>query len=165
MKTIVLIGMMGCGKTTSGKLLGEKLNIPVMDIDEQIEKSSHKTVAEIFAQDGEMFFRELEKNTIKHLFKRENLILSLGGGAFENNETRELLLNNSIVVYLKTSAQNIFARLKNNTDRPLLKNNMTVGKIQEIIDIRNKNYELAHFTISTDNKNPNQITDEILGVI
>lgn len=165
MKTIVLIGMMGSGKTTIGKLLGEKLTLRCIDIDVIIEQNEKRTVSEIFQNEGEKYFRNIERETIKKNFTNKNLIISLGGGAFEDQLTQELLLKNSTVIYLKTSPNVILERIKNNTNRPLLKNQMTVEKIQSIILQRQKNYELANITILTDNKNTDKIVEEILGVI
>lgn len=165
MKTIVLIGMMGSGKTTIGKLLGEKLTLRSIDIDVIIEQNEKRTVSEIFQNEGEKYFRNIERETIKKIFTNKDLIISLGGGAFEDQLTRELLLKNSTVIYLKTSPNVILERIKNNTNRPLLKNQMTVEKIQSIILQRQKNYELANITILTDNKNTDKIVEEILGVI
>lgn len=165
MKTITIIGMMGSGKTTLGKLLGKKLGLESVDIDSAIEEQTGESISEIFSKYGEEHFSTLEKNTIKNIFNSENKIISTGGGAFENKETRDLLINNSIVIYLKTTPEIIFERIKNNTQRPLLKNNMTTDKISEILAGRQKNYELAHHTIVTDNKNPNEIMEEILGVL
>lgn len=165
MKTIVLIGMMGSGKTTIGKLLGEKLTLRSIDIDVIIEQNEKRTVSELFQNEGEKYFRNIERETIKKNFTNKDLIISLGGGAFEDQLTQELLLKNSTVIYLKTSPNVILERIKNNTNRPLLKNQMTVEKIQSIILQRQKNYELANITILTDNKNTDKIVDEILGVI
>lgn len=165
MKTIVLIGMMGSGKTTIGKLLGEKLTLRSIDIDVIIEQNEKRTVSEIFQNEGEKYFRNIERETIKENFTNKDLIISLGGGAFEDQLTQELLLKNSTVIYLKTSPNVILERIKNNTNRPLLKNQMTVEKIQSIILQRQKNYELANITILTDNKNTDKIVEEILGVI
>lgn len=165
MKTIVLIGMMGSGKTTIGKLLGEKLTLRSIDIDVIIEQNEKRTVSEIFQNKGEKYFRNIERETIKKNFTNKDLIISLGGGAFEDQLTQELLLKNSTVIYLKTSPNVILERIKNNTNRPLLKNQMTVEKIQSIILQRQKNYELANITILTDNKNTDKIVEEILGVI
>lgn len=165
MKTIVLIGMMGSGKTTIGKLLGEKLTLRSIDIDVIIEQNEKRTVSEIFQNEGEKYFRNIERETIKKNFTNKDLIISLGGGAFEDQLTQELLLKNSTVIYLKTSPNVILERIKNNTNRPLLKNQMTVEKIQSIILQRQKNYELANITILTDNKNTDKIIEEILGVI
>lgn len=165
MKTIVLIGMMGSGKTTIGKLLGEKLTLRSIDIDVIIEQNKKRTVSEIFQNEGEKYFRNIERETIEKNFTNKDLIISLGGGAFEDQLTQELLLKNSTVIYLKTSPNVILERIKNNTNRPLLKNQMTVEKIQSIILQRQKNYELANITILTDNKNTDKIVEEILGVI
>lgn len=165
MKTIVLIGMMGSGKTTIGKLLGEKLTLRSIDIDVIIEQNEKRTISEIFQNEGEKYFRNIERETIKKNFTNKDLIISLGGGAFEDQLTQELLLKNSTVIYLKTSPNVILERIKNNTNRPLLKNQMTVEKIQSIILQRQKNYELANITILTNNKNTDKIVEEILGVI
>lgn len=165
MKTIVLIGMMGSGKTTIGKLLGEKLTLRSIDIDVIIEHNEKRTISEIFQNEGEKYFRNIERETIKKNFTNKDLIISLGGGAFEDQLTQKLLLKNSTVIYLKTSPNVILERIKNNTNRPLLKNQMTVEKIQSIILQRQKNYELANITILTDNKNTDKIVEEILGVI
>ena len=162
MKTIVLTGMSGSGKSTVGKFLSENLNVKFIDIDEQIVLKENKSINEIFTQNGEQYFRNLEVQTIKELFETTDLIISLGGGAFENEQTRNFLLNNSIVFYLKTSEKVIYERLKNSFDRPLLNKNMTLEHIKSILDIRKKNYELAHFTIITDNNDIEEIGSEII---
>ena len=130
-----------------------------------LDPNEKRTVSEIFQNEGEKYFRNIERETIKKNFTNKDLIISLGGGAFEDQLTQELLLKNSTVIYLKTSPNVILERIKNNTNRPLLKNQMTVEKIQSIILQRQKNYELANITILTDNKNTDKIVEEILGVI
>ena len=162
MKTIVLTGMSGSGKSTVGKFLSENLNVKFIDIDEQIVLKENKSINEIFTQNGEQYFRNLEVQTIKELFETTDLIISLGGGAFENEQTRNFLLNNSIVFYLKTSEKAIYERLKNSFDRPLLNKNMTLEHIKSILNIRKNNYELAHFLIITDNKDIKEIGSEII---
>ncbi len=163
MKTIVLTGMMGSGKSTIGKLLSEYLQYEYVETDSIIEYCENMTITEIFETKGEELFREIESKIIKNVFKTKDQILSLGGGAFENKETRDFLKKNAFVIYLKTSPEKIFERIKKDTSRPLLKNNMTIEKIKEIINIREKNYESAHLTILTDNKLPSEIIKEITG--
>ena len=167
MKTIILTGMMGAGKTTVAHILGEKLNIKSIDIDTLIEQNEGEKISEIFSNKGEEYFRKIEKETIENIFTPtpENLVISLGGGALENSETREFLLNNSTVIYLKTSPKIIYERIKNNTSRPLLCDNMSVEKITEILEKREANYQSATITITTDNKTPNQIAEENIGVL
>jgi len=165
METIVLTGMMGAGKSTVGQILAQQLQVEFVDIDSLIEKQENKSIAKIFEISGEDYFRTLEKNMIKNSFKPQNQILSLGGGAFENPETQEFLISNSTVIYLKASPETILERVKNNNSRPLLNNNNKLQKITEIINIRKQNYEKAHYIITTDNKNPNEVANEITGVI
>lgn len=165
MKTIVLTGMMGSGKSTIGKLLADKLNLEFVDIDTFIEKKENITISEIFKLKGENYFRQVEKETIQTIFKSQNLVISLGGGAFENDETRKFLIKNSCVLYLKTSPEIIFQRIKNNNERPLLCGNISVEKITEILSKREKNYETASNIITTDNKTPKKIIKEITGVL
>ena len=150
MKAIVLTGMPGSGKTTVGMHLSKDLNIDFVDIDSAIEKSENRTISEIFANDGEKYFRVLESKIIKESFG-DNKVISLGGGAFEDPITRSFLLKNSIVIYLKTSVQEIYKRVKNNSQRPLLNDDMSAEKINKILSVREKNYELARLTIMTDN--------------
>jgi len=139
MKTIVLTGMSGSGKSSVGKFLADKFFCRFFDIDEQIILNEKKSINEIFAQNGEKYFRDLEVQTIKSIFNPENLVISLGGGAFENENTRNFLLNNSIVIYLKTSPETILERLKNADDRPLLNNNMNLERIKNMLNSRKNN--------------------------
>lgn len=165
MKTIILTGMMGSGKSAIGKILASSLGLKCIDIDNYIEEKENTSIAKIFELHGEKYFREIEKNAIQEVFTSANSVISLGGGAFENIETREFLLKNSTTIYLKTSPEIIFERIKNNTERPLLNNNMTIEKITEILTKREKNYEKAQKIIITDNKTPADIIQEITGAL
>lgn len=161
MKTICLIGMMGAGKTSVAKLLATHRNLSFLDIDSIIEKNEKTSISEIFEHKGEKYFRKLEQQTIFDNFLEENAVISLGGGAFENEKTRKFLLENSTVIYLKTSPITIYNRIKNDTSRPLLNNKMNIENIEEIIKKREGNYLLAHKVISTDNKTLEQIVLEL----
>ena len=165
MKTIVITGMMGAGKTTVAKLLADALNLKCLDIDTIVEQQEKMTIAEMFAQKGESYFRKLENQTIISNFQNEELVISLGGGALENPQTRNFLLKNSNIVFLKTSPEIIFERIKNNTSRPLLNNKMSVDKIKEILNKREKNYNTATIVVNTDNKLPNMVVREIIGAL
>lgn len=166
MRKITLIGMMGSGKTTIGKILSEQTGISAIDLDDFIENKENESISEIFKTKGEQYFRTVEAITIKELTQTtSSQILSLGGGTFENEQTRELLLKNSTVIYLETTPEEIFKRIQKTNNRPLLKNNMTIEKISEIIAQRKNNYNLAHHKILTDGKTPSKIAEEILGAL
>ncbi len=165
-KNVALIGMMGCGKTTIGKELNRLLpNLRFIDIDEEIEKSSGKKISEIFLKFGERHFRILESEKIKFVFDKTNQIVSLGGGAFENPENRKIILENSTVIYLKTSAQEIYTRIKDEYHRPLLSKNSSLDRINEIMLKREPNYLKADIIIETDKKLPDETAKNILEVL
>lgn len=167
MGNIILIGMMGCGKTTIGEELSKLLpDYKYVDIDLEIEKSTQKKISDIFLKHGEPFFRMLETDKIKKVCNESgNQIISVGGGAFEDKQNQNLLLKSGKVIYLKTSASQIYERIKSETHRPLLRKDFSVGKIKEIMSKREKNYKKADIIISTDKKEPQKVAKEILGVI
>ena len=160
---ITLIGMMGSGKTTTGKELEKELEgFALFDMDSEIEKSQGCSVPEIFFIFWEALFRKKETKTIGKRLEKDNIIISTGGGVFENPKNRSLLLEKTKVIYLKTSPEVIFDRIKTETHRPLLGNNFNPEKISAIIEARQANYEKAHFTIDTDFKSPYNIVTEII---
>lgn len=161
MKAIVLIGMSGAGKSTTAKFLSAKINKKYIDIDTLIEKQENLDISSIFTQKGEVYFRNLEKEILKQYSTQENIIIATGGGAFENKETRDILLEKTYVIYLETSENILFERIKNEKNRPLLINNPQES-IEKLLNKRRKNYKLAHFTILTDNKTTEQIANEII---
>ena len=178
-KNIVLIGMMGCGKTTTGDELSRELpNYKYIDIDAEIEKSTQKKISEICLKHGEAFFRMLETEKVKQFCNGEKAIIAAGGGAFENPENRKLMLETSHVIYLKATPQEIYNRIMtevlepdiNHTNaigrkRPLLKKNFSIEKISSIMQLRSKNYEKADITIDTTGKSPYDVVREILGAL
>ena len=166
MKNISLIGMMGAGKTYIGDILGSKFkNFTSVDTDSLVEYHFNMSIPEIFNQKGEDFFRDAETHVIKMACERKNLIISLGGGAFEREENRKILKETSTVVYLETSPKTIYERIKNCKNRPLLKEGFDEDKITQILKKREKNYKLADFIISTDKKSVDEIVEEISKVI
>jgi shikimate kinase len=166
---IILTGMMGCGKSTIAKDLSQQLkNYKLVDIDREIEKSTQKKISEIFLRHGEPFFRMLETEKIKLFCKKDNQIISIGGGAFESEENRKILCKDNLVIYLKASPQDIFERLKKEAGdkkRPLLRKDFSIEKITAIMEKREKNYKKAHKIIDTTGKTPYNIVQEIVGAL
>ena len=165
MKNIVLVGMMGAGKTTVGELLATKLNRELKDIDCVIEQEQKKSIIEIFTDDGEEAFRKLESETIEKFSNMSDLIISTGGGALEKANNLSILQKNGIIIYLKADIEELFKRVKNETQRPLLKEQDPLEVIKKLIKKRKKFYLMADITIITDNKSPEKITEEIIKAI
>jgi shikimate kinase len=158
---VSLIGMMGTGKTTVGLELSKKLGVQFCDLDEEIEAQEKRKISEIFEKNGEAYFRDIENNLLKQKISVENaIVLSCGGGAFLSEENRNILLENSIVIWLTASAENIFKRLKGDDSRPLL-NDFSLEKIKELITLRTESYKKAHFEIATDSGNIEEICEKI----
>lgn len=157
---IVLIGLMGAGKSTVGKALANVLNRDFIDIDEEIVKQENMSINDIFDQKSEAYFRELETQVITKFCNRKNTVISLGGGAFEKGVNREILLKSSTVIYLYADANTLYERIKTDSSRPLLKCDDPRGKLNELLKKREPNYLKAHYTIDT-NKRLEEILENI----
>ena len=162
MKNIVLIGLMGAGKTTSCKIISEVLGYPLIDTDELIEKNTKTTINEIFETKGEQYFRELETNTIKELSKKNGVIISTGGGVVENLINLELLGKNGIIFYLESTPEILYQRLKTDATRPLLKTENPLNTLKMLLAKRIRKYKLADYGINTDHSDFKKIADEII---
>jgi len=160
---ISLIGMMGCGKSTIGKLLAQYFtDFKLIDTDEMIVKSESKDINTIFALKGENYFRDLETQILLKILKNDSQIISTGGGIIKSEANRKLLKENSLVIYLKADAATLFKRVKNNKERPLLNVENMQEKINILLNERTKFYEEAHIVIDTTNKNIDIIQKEIV---
>lgn len=142
MKNIVLIGFMGCGKSTTGLKLSWKLKLPVEDTDKMIEKKAGCSISEIFAKDGEEAFRQMETELLRQISEsRYSRILSVGGGTPVREENRELLKKCGSVVYLRIRPETVYERLKGDMTRPLLQCEDPLGRIRELLEARREAYE------------------------
>ena len=163
---ISLIGMMGSGKTSTGKMLADRLSeFTFIDTDSKIVDQEKRTINDIFKENGESYFRTLETNILREIFKSDNQIISTGGGIICSDENIQLLKGNSLVFYLRADDNTLFERVKNNKERPLLNVDNMHEKIISLLDKRHLQYEKAHFIIDTDNKTIETVTEEITGVI
>ncbi|MFQ6677596.1 MAG: shikimate kinase [Fidelibacterota bacterium] len=159
---IYLIGMMGSGKTTVGKLLADKLQTAFIDLDEMIETNTQKTVRDIFEQNGELHFRKLESETLVNV-NQKNSVVACGGGIVLKKSNRSFMRLTGKVVFLNSSIDELVNRLKTAPDRPLLKGGQVKEKMNNIWIERKKYYkETAHITINVDGQTPKQITELII---
>ena len=161
---IILIGYMGCGKTSLGKKLSYKERIALLDTDKMSEQKQGMTVSEIFDEKGEGAFRVMETECLKEIMGySEKYVISVGGGLPVKEENRELLKELGSVVYLRAKPDTIFERLKNDTSRPLLRGDDPKGKIESMIKQRGPVYELAaDCIVDVDEKGYEVIIGEIL---
>ena len=165
-KNIVLVGLMATGKTTIGKLLGQKLDRSVLDTDDMIEAAAGKTISEIFSEDGEGKFRELESQMFTEACQKKEMIISTGGGAMQREENNQLAQTQQ-TIHLRSTAKTLAQRIElSDQKRPLvegLKGKDLIDLAQKYIDERDENYtKAAAFIIDTDDKTPDEISEKII---
>ena len=167
MDNIILIGFMGSGKSTVGIKLSYRLRHAMEDTDKLIEKEEGRTISEIFATDGEAYFRNLETECLKKLIQTANQkIISVGGGLPIREENHALLKKLGTVVYLRAKAETIYERVKHDTSRPLLQGDDPKGKIKTLMAQRADIYEKASdVIIDVDDKDFDTIIDEIVRAV
>lgn len=170
---IYLTGFMGAGKSTVGPILANTLGWEFYDLDRVIEKNQNKKIKEIFEAEGEDYFRKLEMSMIMELSKIDNAVISLGGGTIRNEEILNLLKSTGKLIYLKTSPEASYKRLRYKRDRPNLINEQEdepskdelLDKINNLLETRSKYYEQADFTINTDSFSVGKTIDKIVKLI
>lgn len=149
-KTIVLVGMMGAGKTAVGRALAQRLGVPFLDSDAEIEAAANMTVPEIFVRDGEPFFRQKESQVISRLLDEERCVLSTGGGAFMSQKNRDMISERGVSVWLKADSDVLWNRVKHKDTRPLLRTGNPRATLQEIYEARVPLYEKADLAVISD---------------
>ncbi len=154
-RTIVLVGLMGAGKSCIGRRLAQRLNVPFVDADAEIEQAAGCSVGEIFEKYGEAYFRDGERRVMARLLQGTPTILAAGGGAFMDPDTRRLITENAISVWLRADLETLSARTKGRSHRPLLNEGDPRDTLAKLIDLRYPTYALANITVDTGNDNPN----------
>ncbi|MCK0151131.1 shikimate kinase [Marivita sp. S6314] len=149
-KTVVLVGMMGAGKTAVGKALAAMLDVPFLDSDAEIQKAANMTIPEIFERDGEPFFRTKETQVIGRLLDEERGILSTGGGAFMSEENRALISGKGVAVWLNADLDLLWNRVKHKDTRPLLRVPDPLGALTRIYEERVPVYALADLSVTSE---------------
>lgn len=162
MKNVYLIGMMGSGKTTTGRVLAKLLSIPFVDLDERIVQKAGHSINEIFKNQGGRYFRDLETEALINVSKSSNQIVATGGGIVINPENRARLKNTGLVIYLKTSTGVLWERVKEKKDRPLLATSNPKQTFLELFQSRTPLYiENSQKSFLTDHKTPEAVAKEI----
>lgn len=162
-KPIVLIGLMGAGKTTIGRYLAGTLALEFIDSDRAIEEKAGITVPEIFERDGEELFRRAEVNTIKEILERGTpVVLATGGGAYMNEATRDIIKERAICIWLNAKLETLVERVEHNNNRPLLQNIDKREKLKSLMDERYPVYQQADIVVDTDSNSRTIITAKIL---
>jgi shikimate kinase len=164
-RTLVLVGLMGCGKTSVGRRLATALDLPFVDADAAIEEAAGKTISEIFAEHGEAHFRDGERRVIARLLAGGPQILATGGGAFMNEETRANIAASGQSVWLKADLPLLMKRVMRRSNRPLLKTDDPEARMRDLMSQRYPVYELADFTVVSRDVPHDVMVGEILSII
>ena len=161
-RTIVLVGLMGAGKSCIGRRLAQKLDLPFVDADTEIEQAAGCTVAEFFTKYGEPAFREGERRVMSRLLAGPPAVLAAGGGAFMDAETRALIRDGAISIWLRADLDTFTARTRGRGHRPLLNNGDPRDVLAKLIETRYPVYAEADIAVDTGNDSPNVTCGRVL---
>ena len=162
-KNLILLGMMGSGKSTIGYILSKNLNLEFYDVDANIEKEVGRKIPEIFNIEGEVFFRKIEEKISIKILKLNNKVISLGGGAFMNENIRKEVLLNNVSFWLNWNNSTLINRIKKSKKRPIVYNS-NENEIKKIISERIKIYSMANFKINCEKFSKNEIVKKIINI-
>ena len=162
-RNIILVGLMGSGKTTIGQLLAKRLQLPFIDSDHELEQRTGVSVATIFEIEGEAAFRQREATLIREIIGCEPIVLGTGGGAILDSNTRAMLRERGTVVYLHSTAETSYERIRRNRDRPLLMVTDPLARLRQLYQHRHPLYvEAAHFTVESYRDRPTAVVNEVV---
>jgi shikimate kinase len=164
-RSIVFVGLMGAGKTAIGRKVAEALGLPFVDSDHEIETVSRMTIPELFERYGEPEFRALEQRVIHRILETGPKVLSTGGGAFMNAQTRALIADHGVSVWLKAGIDVLFARVSKKQNRPLLKTENPRATLEKLMNERYPVYAEAHLTVPTREERKEVIVGEVLDAL
>ena len=162
-KNLVFLGMMGSGKTSIGLIISKKLNLRFIDVDQEIETELGMEISEIFENKGEEYFREIEERFTLKILKKQKTIISLGGGAFLNQNIKREILKNHISFWLNWRPETLISRINRSTKRPVAFK-ATKNELYELINKRSKIYSKALYKVNCDNLKKNEIVKKILKI-
>lgn len=161
-RPIVLVGLMGAGKTTAGRRLARRLGLPFADADEEIERAADRSISEIFDRCGEAAFRDGERRVIARLIDGPPKVIATGGGAFMDGGTRALILDRCTAVWLDADADTLAGRIRRRDHRPLLRGKEPRAAIEELGARRNAVYAQAHLRVRSGGGPHEEVVERIL---
>jgi shikimate kinase len=164
MDNLVLVGFSCSGKTTLGRNLARRLRLRFVDSDRFVEEMTGRSIPDIFREDGEAAFREIEAQAIAKITADRRQVISTGGGAFVNQTNRDALRNGNLVVHLHVRPETVVDRLRNSRSgrpRPLLDSPDPLGRVIELMEQRKEAYSAAHVTISVDGRSRFELVGEL----
>jgi len=161
-RSLVLVGLMGAGKSTVGRRLAQTLKLPFRDADHEIEAAAGMTIPEIFAIHGEDHFRDGERRVIARLLQEGPIVLATGGGAFMNEETRQRIAEYGISLWLKADLDILMRRVRKRTTRPLLQNPDSQGTMRRLMELRYPVYATADITIDSHEAPHDKVVTELI---
>ncbi len=164
-RTVALVGLMGAGKTSIGRRLAGRLGLPFVDADHEIEAAAGCSVEEIFAQFGEAGFRDGERRVIARLMESPPLILATGGGAYIDDETRRLLTERALTIWLRADIEVLLARTARRTNRPLLKRGDPREILESLMAIRYPIYAEADVVVESEDVTPEETVDRVIAAL
>jgi shikimate kinase len=164
-RTLVLVGLMGAGKSTVGRRLATRLGVPFKDADHEIEDAAGMSIPDIFTIYGEAYFRDGEKRVISRLLQEGPVVLATGGGAFMNAETREQIAANGLSIWLKAELDVLMRRVRRRGNRPLLQNSDPEGTMRKLINVRYPVYATANITVESRDVPLDQAVDEVIDAL
>ncbi|WP_181701238.1 shikimate kinase [Chthonobacter albigriseus] len=164
-RSIVLVGMMGAGKTSVGKRLAARLSLPFVDADHAIEEAANKTIPEIFAEHGEAYFRDGERRVIARLLKERRQVIATGGGAFMNPETRAAIAERGVSIWLKADVEVLFDRVRRRSNRPLLHTEDPEGTLRRLVEARYPIYAAADITVMSRDVPHEHVVEDVISTL
>jgi shikimate kinase len=164
-RALVMVGMMGAGKSSVGRRLASRLSMPFVDADTEIEKAANATITDIFERHGEAYFRDGERRVIQRLLDGQPKVLATGGGAFVHPETRAAIKANAISIWLKADREVLMSRVKRRSNRPLLKTDDPAAVIERLIEERAPYYAEATIHVQSRDVAHDVVIDDILAAL
>jgi shikimate kinase len=160
-RSVVLVGLMGAGKSTVGRRLAQKLGLPFRDADHEIEAAAGMTIPDIFAIYGETYFRDGERRVIARLLQEGPMVLATGGGAFMSEETRARIRERGVSVWLRADIDVLMRRVRKRANRPLLQNADPEGTMRKLIEARHPVYAQADLTVESHEAPHDRVVHEV----